>query len=126
MHKDGNAAVAHQFEEAAQQHEAATLGMWVFLATEVLFFGAMIMSYTVYRHMYPEAFAAAGPHMEKTLGTVNTGILLTSSLAAALAVHYARTAAKGKLIACLLTTALLGLLFDALKLFEYHKHYVEG
>lgn len=85
-----NTALQEQFEEMPQQKEAATLGMWAFLATEVLFFGAMFNSYITYRHAYPAAFAAASHHTIVLFGTVNTAILLTSSLTMALAVHAAR------------------------------------
>ena len=78
------------FASTTQQRDAAHLGMWIFLATEVLFFGAMFLAYTVYRYLYPAGFEAAALHMDRGLGTINTGILLTSSLTAALAVREAR------------------------------------
>jgi cytochrome c oxidase subunit 3 len=122
----GPALVAHQFEEPVQQLEAAKLGMWIFLATEIMFFGAMIFAYTVYRHGFPAGFRAAGEHMELDIGTVNTALLLTSSLFAALAVRYARIGAKGRLVLFLALTAGAGLLFDGLKLYEYRAHYRDG
>src|SRR5215813_9768640 len=87
---DAQSALHEQFDELPQQKEAATLGMWAFLATEVLFFGAMFMSYIAYRHAYPEAFAEASHHTIVLFGTINTAILLTSSLTVALAVHAVR------------------------------------
>src|SRR6266404_9246972 len=81
---------AHQFDDAAQQHEASWLGMWVFLATEVMFFGGMFLGYTIYRSSYPEAFASASNHLDLWLGTINTAVLICSSLTMALAVRAAQ------------------------------------
>jgi heme/copper-type cytochrome/quinol oxidase subunit 3 len=86
---DAHTALQEQFEEMPQQKEAATLGMWAFLATEVLFFGPMFMSYVAYRYAYPQAFAAASHHTILLYGTINTAILLTSSLTMVLAVNAA-------------------------------------
>ncbi|MGH7927112.1 MAG: hypothetical protein ACREQV_04900, partial [Candidatus Binatia bacterium] len=61
---EGHGAVAHQFDDVAQQHEASTLGMWTFLITEIMFFGAMFLGYTIYRASYPQAFAHASNHMD--------------------------------------------------------------
>src|SRR4029434_11303928 len=83
-------ALAHQFDSLGQQKEAATLGMWVFLATEVLFFGGMFLAYAIYRAWYTAAFAAASHELDITLGTINTVVLITSSLTMALAVHAAQ------------------------------------
>src|SRR6478735_8631632 len=82
--------VAEQFEDAAQQAEASHLGMWTFLATEVLFFGGLFMAYIVYRHFYYDGFAAGSARTDLFYGTLNTAILLTSSLTMALAVHAAK------------------------------------
>src|SRR5204863_8785614 len=82
-------ALAHHFDNLAQRKEAATLGMWVFLVTEVLFFGGLFAAYSIYRGWYPDAFAAASHTLDITLGTVNTAVLITSSLTMALAVHAA-------------------------------------
>jgi cytochrome c oxidase subunit 3 len=80
-------ALAHQFEDLDQQHEASTLGMWVFLVTEVLFFGGLFAAYSVYRSWYPGAFAAASHELVVWAGTTNTVVLITSSLTMALAVR---------------------------------------
>ncbi len=72
-------ALAEQFEELPQQREAATLGMWTFLATEVLFFGGMFLSYITYRSAYPNAFAEASKHTIVLFGTLNTAVLLTTA-----------------------------------------------
>src|SRR5581483_6942450 len=87
---DTASAIAEQFDDMPQQQEASTIGMWTFLATEILFFGGMFLSYIVYRHTYPDAFAEASKHTLVLYGTVNTAILLTSSLTMALAVHAAQ------------------------------------
>ena len=79
--------VAEQFDDLEQQKETSTLGMWVFLATEVLFFGVLFMSYIVLRSIYPHGFAEASHECNRLYGTINTAILLTSSLTMALAVH---------------------------------------
>src|SRR5690349_23348084 len=99
---NAHAAIAEQFDDMPQQQEASTLGMWTFLATEVLFFGAMFMSYIAYRYTYPEAFAEASKHTIVLYGTLNTAILLTSSLTMALAVHAAQEGNKRLLFTFLL------------------------
>src|SRR5580765_4913672 len=80
-------ALAHHFDDLEQQKEASVLGMWLFLVTEVLFFGGLFAVYSVYRSWYPDAFAAASHSLDITLGTLNAAILITSSLTMALAVH---------------------------------------
>jgi cytochrome c oxidase subunit 3 len=116
---DAHVALQDQFEEMPQQKEAATLGMWAFLATEVLFFGAMFLSYLVYRQTYPQAFAEASHHTIVLYGTVNTAILLTSSLTVALAVHAARENNIKWLFRFLAITVVFALAFLAVKGLEY-------
>jgi len=123
-------AVAPQFMSTAHRDQTAELGMWVFLATEVLLFGGLILGYFVYRHAYPAGFAAASRHTEIVIGTANTAILLTSSFLVACAVD-AFSVETRRLCAGLLTGAiLLGLAFIALKgieySMEYHEHLVPG
>jgi cytochrome c oxidase subunit 3 len=118
---DVQVALREHFETMPQQKEAATIGMWAFLATEVLFFGALFMSYITYRHAYPRAFAEASHHTIVLFGTVNTAILLTSSLTMALAVHAARENKIKWLFRFLVITIFFGLAFLAVKGFEYHK-----
>lgn len=118
---DAHAALQEQYEEMPQQKEAATFGMWAFLATEVLFFGAMFTSYIVYRGAYPQAFAAASHHTIVLFGTVNTAILLTSSLTMALAVHAARENNVKWLVRFLGITVFFALAFLAVKGLEYHE-----
>jgi cytochrome c oxidase subunit III len=120
------AVAAHQFDDLAQQHEAGTLGMWIFLATEVMFFGGLLTAYTAYRAAYPQAFAVASSHLDLTLGTVNTVILLTSSLLMALAVRAAQTGQRGRSLVFLVLTIVLGCAFLGIKAHEWHQEYVNG
>src|SRR5215475_2672518 len=104
-------ALAEQFDDMPQQQEAATQGMWTFLATEILFFGGMFLGYIVYRQTYPEAFAAASRHTVVLYGTINTAILLTSSLTMALAVRAAQLNDTKWLTRLLVITVLFGVCF---------------
>jgi len=116
---------AMQFVDLRQQHDVAQLGMWVFLATEVLFFGGLILAYCVYRIGHPDGFAEAARHTKIVIGTANTAVLLTSSFLVAWAVAAARVGA-GRLGGALLwAAAALGVLFLALKGFEYRMEYDE-
>src|ERR1700694_1433601 len=120
-----HSALQHHFENMEQQREAGTLGMWVFLVTEIMFFGAMFFAYTLYRTTYPAAFASASNHLDLTLGAVNTVVLILSSLTMALAVYSAQTGKQRNLILCLLLTIALGLTFLGIKAVEYHDKYVD-
>ena len=115
-------ALQHQFESAGQQKEAAALGMWVFLVTELLFFGGLILAYTIYRWEYARAFAHASRHMDITLGTVNTVVLICSSLTMAMAVHSAAIGKRKLLIGFLVATMVLGAAFLGIKAVEYTDH----
>jgi cytochrome c oxidase subunit III len=117
--------LAHHFDNLEQQAEATTLGMWVFLVTEVLFFGGLFMVYTVYRTWYPEAFAAASHSLDINLGTINTAVLITSSLTMALAVHAAQLGQRKLLMLFLLATMALGAVFLGIKSVEYYQKFVE-
>ena len=115
----------HHFDDAAQQRESATLGMWIFLATEIMFFGGMFCSYTVYRSAFPEAFASTSHFMNVTAGAINTGVLICSSLTMALAVRAAQIGQKKALIWLLILTLTLGCGFLGIKGMEYHEKWVE-
>src|SRR6266478_2085218 len=91
-------ALAHQFENLAQQKEASTLGMWVFLVTEILFFGGLFLTYGVYRNLYAAAFTEASRELIVWAGTINTAVLITSSLTMALAVRAAQTGERRLLL----------------------------
>jgi len=114
---------ARQFDDAAQQRRASDLGMWVFLATEILFFGALFMAYTATRIHHPQAFAIASRLTDVTLGSINTGVLLTSSLMMALAVRATKLGARRAALAFLFATMALGAVFLAIKGTEYYLDY---
>ena len=114
-----------QFDDLAQQTETAQLGMWLFLATEVLFFGGLSVSYTVYRLTYPQAFAAGSNALSLLAGSLDTAILLTSSLAMALAVHAARAGSRWLCGLLLFTAATIGAGFLVVHGFEYYHDFTE-
>lgn len=124
MSKAGTAH-AHQFDDIGQQHEASWIGMWIFLATEVMFFGGMFVGYTVYRSVYPQAFAGASNHLDVLLGSINTAVLICSSFTMALAVHNAEAGDSRRLVRSLLCTIGLGALFLGIKFFEYYTKFQE-
>jgi cytochrome c oxidase subunit III len=117
--------VPHQFDDATQQREASTMGMWLFIATEILFFGAMFLGYTVYRSSYPQAFAEASRHTLIAFGGTNAAVLLISSTTMAFAVFAARENRRWLLVSFLLLTASLGGLFLVIKGFEYSQEISE-
>jgi len=119
-------AYQHQFESAAQQHEVAALGMWSFLATEVLFFGGVFCAYAVYRHAYFEEFKTASHRLYDWVGLFNTFILLGSSLTAAMAVRSAQLVQRENLFRYLVATSILGLMFLGVKATEYYIDYRES
>ena len=116
----------HHFEDMGQQHEASTLGMWMFLATEILFFGGFLFAYTLYRVMYYDAFRVAAHHQNWLIGAINTTVLIGSSLTMALAVWAAQTARRGATVLMLVLTLILGTVFVAVKGYEYSQHIHEG
>ena len=124
---DGRAAaLAEQFEDLEQQHEASSLGMWVFLATEIMFFGGLFAGYTVYRGLYLPGFEAGSHLLNVKLGAFNTAVLLCSSLTMALAVRAAMLGRRRELVTFLILTILLGLTFVGVKMaFEWHHDYEE-
>jgi cytochrome c oxidase subunit 3 len=119
------ARLAHHFESIEQQREAGTLGMWVFLGSEVLFFGGLFTAYTVMRWRSPEAFAAGSRELSATLGAVNTAVLLTSSLTMVLAVWAAQVANRKLLQLFLALTLLFGATFLGIKAYEWYSEYTE-
>lgn len=123
VEEQGHGLVAHQFNDAAQQHEAATLGMWAFLITEVLFFGGLILAYTIFRAKFPAAFAAGSHELDVALGGFNTAVLIISSLTMALGVHYAQLGDRKKLVRFLVLTLFFGSVFLGVKVIEYSEKY---
>jgi cytochrome c oxidase subunit 3 len=118
-------ALAHQFDNLEQQREVSTLGMWVFLTTEILFFGGLFVTYLVYRHWYPGAFTAGSRELLVWAGTTNTAVLITSSLTMALAVQAAQLGQRRTLMIFLVLTMALGCVFLGIKAFEYYTEYAE-
>jgi len=118
-------AAAHQFENLEHQKEVSILGMWLFLVTELLFFGGLFLTYSVYRQWYPDAFTAASHEMIVWAGTLNTVVLITSSLTMALAVHAAQAGERRALMLFLAVTIVLGCVFLGVKAFEYRTEFVE-
>lgn len=118
--------VAHHFDNMAQQHASVRLGMWVFLVTEVLFFGGVMCAYTVYRIWFPKDFEAGSAALNVGIATVNTFLLLTSSLTITLGIRAAYVGKQGALRFWLMATIILGTVFLGLKAREYHLDYEEG
>lgn len=117
---------AEHFQDLEQQKRAAHLGMWLFLTSEVLLFGALFGAYSGYRVHYPGDFAQAAAHNNVWLGTLNTLVLLTSSLFAAAAVHAARRGRRRAVVIFLLSTLALAAAFLVFKSIEYAGHFREG
>lgn len=123
-------ALAEQFESIGQQRDAARLGMWIFLATEVMFFGGLFAGYAVYRVCFPEVFHAASHRLDVLSGALDTAVLLCSSLTMALGVRAVRLGQRRRAAGLLVATAALGAGFLVLHGFEYwhewHEHLVPG
>jgi len=117
--------LSHQYDDLVQQREAAQLGMWVFLVTEILFFGGLFMAYTLYRMEYPDVYAECSKLMDWRLGALNTAVLLTSSLTMVLAVVAAEQGRIKALIRWLFVTIGFGGVFLIVKAYEYHHKFVE-
>jgi cytochrome c oxidase subunit III len=129
-HEAHNPALVHQFSEVQQQKNAASLGMWLFLATEIMFFGGMFCAYLIYRINYFNAFAAGSQQLNVWMGGINTAVLIVSSVTVVLAVKAAEAGKRQLLVGYLVVTILLGLTFLVIKGFEYkekfEKHHVPG
>lgn len=122
----GQARLAGHFASLEVQNHAARLGMWLFLATEILLFAGLFVCYACYRFLFPQAFAEASRMLSLQMGTLNTLILITSSFTAAMAVHYAKEG-KNKLVATMfILTIVMAMGFLVVKGFEYHHKFVEG
>jgi len=118
--------LAHHFSDIEQQNEAGTLGMWLFLVTEIMFFGGLFASYAIYRYMYFAGFREGSHLLDWRFGAANTAVLIGSSLTMALAVRSAQLGRRKALIAFLLLTMLLGIAFLGIKLtFEWSHDYAE-
>jgi len=126
VHEHGghSAALLHHFDSADQQKNASTLGMWLFLVTEIMFFGGMFTAYVVYRSIHPAAFVAASHELDITMGAINTAVLICSSLTMVLAVSAAQMGQRKSTVAFLILTILLGAVFLGIKAVEYHEKFV--
>jgi cytochrome c oxidase subunit 3 len=120
----------HHFETVEQQREAGSFGMWLFLLTEIMFFGGLFFAYLLYRNWYYDAFVVASHQLNVPLGATNTGILITSGFFMALAVWAAEVRKKDMLVLTLILTTVFGLAFLGIKYVEYHekweKHHIPG
>ena len=119
-HAEHVPGLAHHFATMEQQKEAGTIGMWVFLVTELMFFGGLFLVYTIYRSTYPEGFEYGSFLLSVPLGLTNTIVLILSSLTMAMGVHSAQTGKQGALQSYLIVTLLLCLVFLGIKSVEYN------
>ncbi len=119
-----------QFDTEAQQKDASTLGMWIFLITEVMFFGGMFTAYTVYRRAYSDAFAVASASLNVTIGAINTAVLLVSSFTMVMAVRAAQLGQRRMIVLFLVATLIFGGVFLGVKAYEWNEkfeqHHVPG
>ncbi len=120
----------HQFQDMDQQNESYVVGMWTFLVTEIMFFGALFLAYTIYRRDYPDVFLEAHHHLVVWMGGVNTVVLLTSSLTMAMAVYYAQMKNRQRQMLFLAITIMFSFCFLIIKGFEwknkFEEHHVPG
>ena len=131
VHAEGhNPALLHHFADEQQQRDASSLGMWIFLGTEVMFFGGLFCAYLIYRHWYFGDFGAASKSIDAALGAANTAVLICSSLTVVLAIWAAQTSRRAMMIGMLILTMLFGLTFLGIKGKEYtdkfEEHHVPG
>ncbi len=118
-------ALREQFDTEAQQKDASTLGMWIFLITEIMFFGGMFLAYTVYRREFSIVFAVASTSLNVYIGAANTVVLLCSSFTMVLAVRAAQLGQKKAIVTFLILTLLLGGVFLGVKAYEWNEKFQE-
>jgi len=116
----------HHFETEEQQREAGSFGMWLFLLTEIMFFGGLFFAYLLYRNWYYDAFVPASNYLSIPLGGANTAILITSGFFMALAVWASEMRKKQVLVWTLIATMLFGWVFIVIKGVEWHDEWVHG
>ena len=123
-------SLQHHFDSLEQQKESSTLGMWLFLVTEIMFFGGLFLAYVIYRSRYPTAFMAASHTLDWKLGAFNTAVLILSSLTMALSIWAAQMNKQKLIVVFLIATMILGLAFLGVKTIEYRDkfthHHVPG
>lgn len=118
-------ALRMQFDTTEQQQEASTLGMWIFLITEMMFFGAMFTAYTVYRGWYPAVFAIASTSLSAAVGAINTCVLLLSSFTMVMAVRAAQLGQRRMIVIFLILTLVFGCTFLGVKAYEWHEKFAD-
>jgi cytochrome c oxidase subunit III len=116
--------LAHHFDNMEQQRDAGSFGMWVFLLTEIMFFGGAFTAYIIYRAKFGNYFAIASHELDVWLGLLNTGVLITSSLTMALGVYYSQIGKRKQQVVYLILTIILGTTFLVVKYFEYREKYI--
>jgi cytochrome c oxidase subunit III len=116
----------HQFEDMKQQEESVSIGMWMFLVQEIMFFGGLFTVYLVFRSKFPMAFAAGSNHLDVVMGFANTLVLIVSSLTMALTVYYAQKGDRMKQVILIVLTMILGATFLGVKAVEYTAKYNDG
>ncbi len=122
----GGHVVPHHFESAEQEFETSKLGVWFFLATEILMFGGLFVGYIIFHNLYPDMFAEGATHLDWRMGALNTVVLLTSSFTMALSIHFAQMNKPNLVKNMLLITFLCGCVFMGVKYFEYTHKFHEG
>jgi cytochrome c oxidase subunit 3 len=120
-----NPELRHHFADMEQQKNAASLGMWLFLGTEVMFFGGMFLAYLIYRRWYFNEFVAASRSLNLPIGTINTAILICSSLSVALGIRAAQLNKRVQTVVMLVLTLVFGLAFLGVKAYEWREKFVE-
>ncbi len=125
-HASPHRELQHHFDNLEQQFEASALGMWLFLVTEILFFGGLFLAYMIYRLQYPRAFAEASQELDVVLGGINTAVLISSSLTMAMAVWAAQVGKRSAQLLFLGLTIALGLAFLGVKAVEYSHKFEHG
>jgi cytochrome c oxidase subunit 3 len=118
-------ALRVQFDTEAQQKNASTLGMWIFLITEIMFFGGMFAVYTIYRSWYPDVYAIASSSLNEIIGALNTGVLLLSSFTMVMAVRAAQLGQQRAIVMFLILTLLFGGIFLGVKAYEWNEKFEE-
>jgi cytochrome c oxidase subunit 3 len=118
-------ALREQFDTEAQQKDASTLGMWVFLITEIMFFGGMFAAYTIYRSAFPTVFAVASSSLNVTIGAINTCVLLLSSFTMVMAVRAGQLGQRNVVIVFLIITLIFGGIFLGVKAYEWNEKFQE-
>ncbi|MBN8901403.1 MAG: cytochrome c oxidase polypeptide III, partial [Rhodospirillales bacterium] len=114
-----------QYHDVEQQREAAKLGMWTFLLTELLLFSGLFVTALVLRVMHPDSVTAVALHLKFWIGATNTAILIVSSFIMSVAIELSRLGRQRPMAWCMLGTAAFGVLFLMLKGYEYYRDYVE-